>query len=73
MAILQTPNFCGNMRTFGYRDNRGRLGSCLNDTFALSGLLKPLWYNYLAHISYQAELEPILCSNTQIFVKRKFH
>jgi len=26
-AVLQTPNFCGNMWNFRYRGNRGRLGS----------------------------------------------
>jgi len=34
-AVLQTPNFCGYMGTFGYHGNRVRLGSCLNDVITL--------------------------------------
>ena len=34
-AVLQTPNFCGNMRKFRYHGNRGRLVSSFNDIITL--------------------------------------
>ena len=50
-SVLQNPNCCGNMQKMGYRGNRGRLGSCLNDTITLPDPYNPDFSRRIWHLS----------------------